>query len=250
MKYGWKPDVPDFRDFLYRITAPTAHLPVKVDLRETGFCPPVVNQGDLGSCTGCSWAAIHTFCQNKQGKKTPFFPSRLFIYYNEREAEGTVPYDAGAQLRSGAKVIAKYGACCEELWPYNIDQFASKPDKKVYLFASAFQAIRYERLIPTLPRLRACLASGFPFVFGFSVYTAFESDDVARTGKLQMPGPDETLLGGHAVMCIGYDDLAGRFLIQNSWGEEWGDKGYFTMPYDYMTNTNLADDFWTLTLIE
>jgi C1A family cysteine protease len=98
--------------------------------------------------------------------------------------------------------------------------------------------------------MRQCLAEGYPFVFGFSVYEAFESDEVGRTGKLNLPEPSEKQLGGHAVMAVGYNDSAERVLVRNSWGTDWGIKGYFTMPYDYISSDNLADDLWTLRGLE
>jgi C1A family cysteine protease len=98
--------------------------------------------------------------------------------------------------------------------------------------------------------MRECLAEGYPFVFGFSVYEAFESEEVAKTGRLNLPQHGEKQLGGHAVMATGYDDGDQRVLVRNSWGTDWGMKGYFTMPYDYVSNDNLADDFWTLRELE
>jgi len=94
--------------------------------------------------------------------------------------------------------------------------------------------------------MKACLAEGFPFVFGFSVYEGFESSEVARTGKLNLPKPKEAFMGGHAVMAVGYDDKTSRFIVRNSWATDWGLDGYFTMPYEYLTNENLSDDFWTI----
>ena len=97
--------------------------------------------------------------------------------------------------------------------------------------------------------MKGCLASGYPFVFGFSVYDSFESEAVARSGEMPMPQPTERLLGGHAVLAVGYDDATQRFIVRNFWGRKWGMAGYFTMPYGYMTDSNLADDFWTIRLI-
>ena len=94
--------------------------------------------------------------------------------------------------------------------------------------------------------MRKCLAEGFPFVFGFTVYDGFESASVAKSGKLNLPKPGEKVLGGHAVCAVGYDDKAKRVIVRNSWGTDWGMKGFFTMPYDYVSNSSLADDFWTL----
>jgi C1A family cysteine protease len=104
----------------------------------------------------------------------------------------------------------------------------------------------YQRVVRSLPQLRGCLAEGFPFIFGFTVYESFESDAVASTGVAPMPGPGERVLGGHAVLAVGYDDADQRFLVRNSWGTKWGNGGYFTMPYAYLTERNLSSDFWTL----
>ena len=98
--------------------------------------------------------------------------------------------------------------------------------------------------------MKACLAEGFPFVFGFTVYDSFESSLVSKTGRVNMPEKSEKVLGGHSVLAVGYDDKAKRFIVRNSWGEDWGLNGYFTMPYDYLTEENLSDDFWTIRIVE
>jgi C1A family cysteine protease len=98
--------------------------------------------------------------------------------------------------------------------------------------------------------MRTCLADGFPFVFGFTVYENFESRQVARTGVLNMPQQAERVVGGHAVMAVGYIDAAKRFIVRNSWGTAWGKKGYFSMPFDYLVDSDLAADFWTIRLVE
>jgi C1A family cysteine protease len=103
---------------------------------------------------------------------------------------------------------------------------------------------------PTTDEMRTCLAEGFPFVFGFTVYTAFETSVVGKSGVLNMPAKGEKVLGGHPVMCVGYDDTEQRFLIRNSWGADWSKQGYFTMPYAYLGDRNLSDDFWTIRAAE
>ena len=244
-KYGYRRDLPDHRDHVY---APkTTQLPLAVDLRE--HCTPVYDQGQLGSCTGNAIAAAYDFLVVKDGNPA-LSPSRLFIYYNERVVEGTVKQDAGAQIRDGIKVVAKFGVCKESTWPYNIAKFASKPTKTAFTQALKHQAIQYQRVNQTLTDLKTCLAEGYPVVLGFTVYSSFESQAVAQNGVVPMPSKNESALGGHAVLLVGYDDSKQHWIVRNSWGENWGDKGYFYMPYEYLHNSDLADDFWTIRKVE
>ena len=246
MKYGWKPDLPDARDHMLKALRVPGGLPSSVDLRNG--CPAVYDQGELGSCTANAIGAAVEFDLLKQGLKD-FAPSRLQIYYCERVIEHSVGEDAGAEIRDGIKVVHKTGAAPENLWPYDVTKFAKRPPKPVFAAAAKTRVATYQRLVPTLNMIKACLAAGFPFVFGFSVYESFESDRVARTGKMPVPKPGEQLLGGHAVMAAGYSDAKKAVLVRNSWGPDWGIKGYFWMPYEVITNTNMADDFWTIRMI-
>lgn len=239
-RYGWVPDLPDQRDFLYAAPTPfQKDLPASVDLSPK--CPPVYDQGQLGSCTANAIAAAIEFDQKK-----PFVPSRLFIYYNERVIEHTVASDSGAQIRDGIKSVATEGAPPETMWPYDIDKFSTKPSASVYTAAKKDVVTLYQRLIQNLNTMKGCLASGFPFVFGFTVYSSFEGPAVAKTGIVTMPHASEKSVGGHAVMAVGYDDASRHFLVRNSWGPKWGLKGYFKMPYSYLTEPSLASDFWTI----
>ncbi len=247
-RYGWLPDLPDHRDHLY--IAPVemlAMLPAKVDLSPR--CPAVYNQGQLGSCTANAIAAAVEFDRLKQ-KLSDFTPSRLFIYYNERVIEHTVDSDSGAQIRDGIKSVGRQGDCPETEWPYVIARFKTKPPPKCYADALKYRAVSYQRLMQMLGQLKGCLASGYPFVFGFTVYESFESARVTRTGHASLPRPCERAIGGHAVMAIGYDDAKKWFIIRNSWGDQWGMKGYFTLPYAYLTDENLASDFWTIRVVQ
>jgi C1A family cysteine protease len=255
--YGWVPDLPDARDHIYAAAPPVlTALPPSADL--TAQCPPVYDQGHIGSCTANAIAAAYEFDLMKQGLPD-FVPSRLFIYYNERAMEGHVGYDSGAAIRDGMKSVNKVGVCSESDWPYDDTPAvpeggpfppeahdAKKPPSRCYAEALNNRATAYQRVTRDLNHLRACLASGYPFVFGFAVYESFESKDVAETGVVPLPSPTEGALGGHAVLAVGYDDAPQRFTVRNSWGAGWGQKGYFTMPYDYLTNRGLAADFWTI----
>ena len=247
-RYGWVPDLPDHRDFM--LVAPPAALralPPLVDLRRV--CPPVYDQGQLGSCTANAIAGVLEFDQIKQQAADVFPASRLFIYYNERVIEGTVDDDAGAMIRDGIKSVAKQGAPHESLWPYTIARFRTKPSPAAYGDAARHPAVLYQRVLQDLDQMRSCLAGGFPFVFGFSVYESFESAAVAKTGRVPMPKPKEQLIGGHAVVAVGYQNATRSFIARNSWGAAWGRQGYFTIPFDYLIDGNLADDFWTVTLV-
>jgi len=208
----------------------------------------VYDQGQLGSCTANAIAAALEFDQTKE-KQQVFMPSRLFIYYNERDMEGTVNEDSGAQIRDGIKSVAQQGDCPETLWPYDITKFAVKPPAQCYQQALKFKALQYQRLSQILNQLKGCLASGYPFVFGFTVYSSFESKQVAQTGHAPMPSPSEASVGGHAVMAVGYDDSQNWFIVRNSWGIGWGMQGYFTLPYAYLLERNLANDFWTIRIV-
>ena len=246
--YGWVPDLPDHRDQVFAAPLPQVKaLPAKVDLRKG--CPPIYDQGQLGSCTANAIGAAIQFDLRKQ-KCPDFMPSRLFIYYNERVIEHSVASDAGAQIRDGIKSVSKQGVCPEPEWPYDITQFAVKPPPKAYTDALKHKAVSYQAVTRNLAQMKGCLAAGYPFVLGFTVYDAFESPQVAKTGVLNMPETGEGVLGGHAVLAVGYDDIQQRFIIRNSWGPRWGLKGHFTMPYSYLLTEDLSSDFWTIRLIQ
>jgi C1A family cysteine protease len=260
-RYGWTPDLPDARDHLFAAPRPTLEaLPPSADLR--GQCPPVYDQEQIGSCTANAIGGAFEFETMKQGLPD-FMPSRLFIYYNERAMEGNTGIDSGAQIRDGVKSVATLGVCPETEWPYDGsasdpmtgafppgDPAAEKPTDTCYKDALNNRATTYSRVTRDLDQMKSCLAAGYPFVFGFSVYESFESAEVARTGVVPMPDTQqEKMVGGHAVLAVGYDDAAQTFLVRNSWGTGWGQAGYFTMPYAYFTTRGLSSDFWTIRLV-
>src|SRR5258707_2332431 len=246
--YGWIPDLPDYRDHIYVISfGPNDVLPTSVDLRPN--CPPIYDQGHLGSCTSNAIAGEVEFDRMKEDLPD-WTPSRLFIYYNERGIEGMIGTDSGAQIRDGMKSVGKQGACSETEWPYDISKFTVQPPASCYQDALQHRAIAYKRVNRDLQHMKSCLAEGYPFVFGFTVYESFESDAVAKTGIVPLPQPGEKVLGGHAVVAAGYDDSTQRFWVRNSWGSSWGQDGYCTMPYTYLTHRGLASDFWTVRFVD
>lgn len=242
--YGWKPDTPDHRDIMFSLPKKMKKLPSKVDLRTDKL--PVFDQGSLGSCTANAVSTAFAFSVLKQQEEELYTPSRLFIYYNTRLLEGNEDRDSGATLRNSVKAMNKVGACGEETWPYVISKFTNKPTDNCYKIAKDNKAIKYERLNRSLYDFKSCLASGFPFVGGFAVYESFQSREIAKTGIMTMPKKDEKFYGGHAIIVMGYDDERECFIVRNSWGTKWGDKGYFYMPYNYLLDRNLSDDFWVI----
>ncbi len=246
-KYGYIPDLGDKRDHRYSVSVRhLLNLPPSVDLRS--HCPAPYDQGPLGSCTANAISGAIEFGREKQGLPD-FTPSRLFIYYNERVMEHTINSDAGAQIRNGIKSVNKQGVCMETEWPYDISKFAAKPNPRCYKDAMLDRAVSYQRVTQNTDQMKACLAGGLPFVFGFTVYESFESAEVASTGMVPMPSTNESVLGGHAVLCVGYDTAKDVFYVRNSWGVQWGQQGYFEMPSEYLADSNLASDFWVIQVV-
>lgn len=256
---GWVPDLPDHRDLTY--SAPLhrlQQLPPAVDLRPQFSFPPY-DQGPIGSCTANAIAAAVQFDRAKNHQNPDFTPSRLFIYYNERSMEHSIPSDAGAQIRDGIKSVAKIGVCKETTWPYEpvaadpqTQLFppgsppATKPPAAAYHEAEVYRAVSYFRVQQSLSQMKGCLADGFPIVIGFSVYESIYDASGNPVTVLPMPSGTDSQIGGHAVVVVGYDDSKQLFTIRNSWGPDVQDHGHFYMPYAYATDSNLADDFWTI----
>ena len=244
-KYGWRPDLPDHRDHICKLEAMPG-VSRNVDLRKTGHMPPVYDQGQLGSCTGNGVGACVEYGLKAQSRHD-YVPSRLFIYYNERVMEGTVNSDAGAEIRDGIKVVAKIGAPPEDLWPYDINKFAVKPTDNVYAEAKKGIIKQYARVPIKLTNIVNVLTHGIPVVFGVTLYDSFESREVANSGMVPMPSTSERVIGGHCMVIVGSTDT--HFIVRNSWGFDWGQGGYCYMPHEYLTDPNLADDFWAIFLV-
>lgn len=243
-KYGWRPDKPDIRDKICTLRA-VKGVSKNIDLRTTGWMPPIYDQGTIGSCTGNGVAACVQYGIRAQSKDD-HIPSRLFIYYNERVIEGTVDHDAGAEIRDGIKVVASLGAPSEDLWPYDISQFAMKPSDEAYQQAKKGIIKQYSRVPVKLTNIQNVLTHKIPIVFGCTLYESFQSSIVANTGLVPMPTAGERVVGGHCMVIVGSTDT--HFIVRNSWGPNWGDNGYCYMPHEYLTDTYLADDFWAIFL--
>lgn len=228
-------------------------LPVSVDLRAK--CPPVVDQGQLGSCTA---NALASGCReflllNTPGQKWDRL-SRLYVYYEERKAEGTVNEDAGAYIKDGCDVLTHEGVCREALWPYDTNLFTQHPPVTCDVDAANYKINKYEK-VSGIGNVKRVLADGFPLAMGMEVFSQMESPEAATKGIVRIPPVGEPALGGHAVCVVGYVDTprnkpnywkgGGYLIVRNSWGESWGDKGYFYIAYDYV-NLGYAYEFWKI----
>jgi len=239
-KFHWVPDKIDKRDFRYKPTA--TRVASTVDLRP--HCTAVENQGTLGSCTGQAIAGAIELLNKRNKKSTDV--SRLYIYYYERLLIGTVNYDSGAYIRDGIKATNKYGAPLEVYWPYNIQKFRVPPSKPAVLDGAKRKVTLYEKINDFNGCLDA-LTNGYPITVGYYVYSSFMNQQVSKTGVMPYPDPSkEYFLGGHAVLLVGYSMQRQVFIARNSWGSNWGDKGYFYMPFDVIKNTNMSSDFWII----
>lgn len=248
--YGWKPSPPDIRDHRYSVAPEILRaLPASVDQSQPELgspWTPTWNQLQLGSCGPFGVAQDIVFSAlRQQGLSSVPMPSRLFIYWVTRLLMGTVGQDSGVDNRTLLKALNKYGWCDESLWPYDISKFTIQPPAQCFTQAAGRKIIQYLAVAQNLEQMKGCIASGDPFLFGFTVYDSFESAETTRTGIVPMPQTSEQVLGGHDVLFIGYDDATQRFKFRNQWGA-WGDGGYGYMPYAFATHPQLASDFWTV----
>jgi C1A family cysteine protease len=265
--FGWVRDLPQQGAQTYEAPkAITTALPNAVDLRS--LMPAVYDQGQLGSCTSNSIAGAVQYVRKKDKQGPDFIPSRLFIYYNGRYIEGTIPLDMGLRIQDGVGSLETWGVCSESDWPYDAipadpdthkfpssSRAAKKPTDPVFTSAYTHRALSAWRVMQRSDQLKGCLAEGYPFIFGFTIYPSFFGPRCVPQTVIPLPQSDEKPTPvGHAVVCVGYDDQNQQYICRNSWGlvQWWGpvqDHGHFYMPYGYLENANLASDFWTIRTI-
>lgn len=276
--FGWLPDFPSISDYtpeqkdvkpmlatIRRRMESAPALATSADLR--AWCSPVENQLNLGSCTANAGVGMVEYYERRAfGRHID--ASRLFLYKATRnllKATG----DTGAFLRTTMEALVLFGVPPEEYWPYVVANYDTEPTAFLYSFGQNYQALKYYRLDPAgtakpavLASIKTNLASGLPAMFGFTVYNSYTQASVANKGAIPYPTPGEKIVGGHAVMAVGYNDTlqikntnpgavatTGALLIRNSWGTGWGDGGYGWLPYDYVLKAQ-ATDWWTLISLE
>lgn len=269
---GYLPDLPDFRDkgashlsdqiralagassFL---VGSKTELPGRVNLGDQGKMPAIEDQGKLNSCTANAVIGLVEYLIKASGTDD-LDMSRLFLYWTTRRLLGWTG-DTGAYIRTTIKAMALFGVPLESDWPYLAELLDRDPDAYLYACAQNFKCLKYARLDEygmrgndTLLAVQKTIADGFPIVFGFPVYRSIETMGADFIIPLPGGGQDK-LVGGHAVLAVGYDDdircqnqeEPGALIIRNSWGPAWGDMGYGYLPYDYVRK-EMALDFWAI----
>ncbi len=222
-------------------------LPQKVDLRP--FMTKVENQQHLSSCTANATAGAYEYLAKKHLKNRAFEVSRLFVYYNARLRASSQIKDSGSHIQYAIDSLHKLGACTEDTWPYDTKRVNEKPQGATYEEAANFK-VQESKYVPTdLKAWKQCLSEGYPIIFGIALFKGFDTCSKNK-GIVPMPSPDEASRqshGLHAMLCVGYSEVDQMFIVRNSWGEDWGDKGYCYMPYDYVINSKLnMGDSWMI----
>lgn len=247
---GYRPDLNDFRDFIHKEYSQISYglksffrMQDGVDL--TNKMPPILDQDTTNSCVAHATSSAIQY-QRMQENEPNYIPSRLFIYFNSRALENDTNEDNGTQIRDAIKSVISLGAPDENFWAFNPTQVTTKPNNQAYKNALTDIVTQYMRVPVNEAGITSALIQGYPVIFGTTLYTSFESSEVASSGIVPMPKASESIIGGHAMLIVGFIPSKRMFIVRNSWGTAWGQKGYCLFPYEYLTNTNLSDDFWII----
>jgi len=258
--YNWQPSRYNPTHMFLKFNTKPASLPEKIDLTEDYAFPPIYDQGQLGSCTSCAVCGCYGFDTLNDGNASlpelktfgpqeefkSFEPSIKYLYQKALAKENHTGIDAGAIIDDEVEQLKIGGVCSSQRYPYDED-ITTVPSPECDEEATHHKCIESKKILRNVSQMKSCLAVGKrPFVFGFMVYDEFEAMNGSEGWILSLPKTGSKLLGGHSVVAIGYCDETKLFKIRNSWGEKWGDKGYFYMPYNMISNEKLCSDFTCL----
>lgn len=249
-KLNFKASPSDTRDHVLNFSKPASSLSL-VDLSK--FCTSIKDQGAIGSCTAHAGVALmeYFYKKNMSGKIDDLF-SEKFLYYTTRVDVAKWPSneDSGAYIRDTLKAMVQFGVCMESSFPYlrageKSCKYADSPAPSAYTEALNFQVTRYARISEInksqcLAELKTLLQDGHAFVGGFTCY-----ENIFNGSNGLIPPPSGKIIGGHAVLFVGFDDTKNVFKFKNSWSASWGDKGYGYLPYQYVLSGNMSD-LWTI----
>jgi len=210
--------------------------PTSIDLSSN--MPTPGNQGEQGSCVGWATAYALKSYQEKvemgwplNSSYTIFSPAFIYNQINGGVDNGSYPSDA-------LKLIIEKGAATWASMPYTQYNYTSQPSYEAYQEAQNFKALSYSRISGT-SQIKAALINRNVVLIGMKVYSSFSNMELSGANSLYNPNISlETYQGGHAVTIVGYDDdkFGGAFRIINSYGINWGDDGYFYLPYSKVSD--------------
>lgn len=233
--YNWTPDL-HFERVSYDEASEDDMILVRPRRTRLAVTAPVRDQLNLGA------SPVHALLSAYERVTGFASPSRLFVYHNmRRRAEERD--DDGVKLVDAIASLLWYGTCAEERWPYAPARFDETPTEACYAEATRSPPVRAYSV--EAHQLRALLSRGYPVLAGMQIYASYEE---AEGGDLPVPASNDVIIGGHAVLIVGYDDDRARYTFQNSRGTEWGDAGYGTLPYIVAHDPSKVSSLWTIKL--
>lgn len=253
--YGWFPGLPSKRFPALSLPGPMVALHAQVDLKTTGYEPPIWDQGQTSSCTGHGTGRGFAFARAKAGLSS-LDPSRLFPYWNARVGEGDADQDGGAAIGDVVAATLQYGDCPYTDYPTDPSLVTVQPAANVFADATPHVSTSVTRVTGTTPgswayHFEHCMdVLGVGVIIGVTLYESFESAAVAKSGIIPMPGHGESVIGGHCMWADAYDHPGRRARLANSWNTDWGQAGYCWIPYDYLFDSDYAADFHAILAVK
>ena len=224
---------------------PVSTVPSSVDLRKD--FTQIKDQGTMGACTAFALVGIFEYILKKNHQPDVDL-SEQFVYYNARKANSKSQVDTGSSLTSIIETMKEQGVCLEHLFPYNPEDIASEPPVEAYEDAQARKVVSAKIVNNELHDIKSAVSEGYPVVVTLTIYDSFNP----QNGFIHIPEETEVRegkFGYHTMVICGYNDEARFFVVRNSWGLSFGDKGYCYIPYGYIEDENLMNGACIITEI-